>query len=170
LQAVRLLVDADASLVLKACGEHFETPLHRAAQSRETSCIAELLIKNGADVNAVTLTGETPLMLSELVGTTQLLLKAGAAVNSRCMLGSTVLHFVAASAENAGMLCCLLKAGADATATNTVGNAPAEVAVLRGLDTAALLQRAEADQRRKQTHKPAAALPEQLQLSKSSRG
>jgi ankyrin repeat protein len=124
MQIVKLLVDADPALVLKACGPTAVPPLHRAACFCSRADVTEFLIKSGADANAGTLTGETPLMRSAHVANTQLLLKAGAAVNARCMLGDTVLHFAAATGAQAGVICCLLKAGADATATDSVGSTP----------------------------------------------
>jgi Ankyrin repeats (many copies)/Mediator complex subunit 3 fungal/Ankyrin repeat len=159
LQAFRLLVSADSSLVLKGCGEDYETPLHRAVKCRCSIDMVQLLIKTGADVKAVTVTGETPLMFSKDVAVTQLLLNAGAAVNARCMLGDTVLHSAAERNVSAGVVCCLLKAGADATATDAAGSTPADVALERRCSTATLLQRAAADQLSKQQHAAVAALP-----------
>jgi hypothetical protein len=62
-------------------------------------------------------------------------------------------------------LCCLLKAGADATATDSTGSTPAAVALLHGhTAAAALLQRAEADQRSKQQQQLAAPLSADRQI------
>jgi trimeric autotransporter adhesin len=107
--------------------------------------------------------------------TAQLLLDAGAAVNARCLLGSAVLHAAAAGGVGVGLICCLLKAGADATATDTVGSTPADVALAFGHSTAAaLLQRAAADrqckqqQQQQQQNSVALPLPEFLTLSKAA--
>jgi Ankyrin repeats (3 copies) len=173
MQTVKLLVDADDTVVLKACGAAHETPLHRAVGFHSGVDVVDLLIKSGADVNAATRTGETALMFAKDAANTQLLLEAGAAVNARCMLGCTVLHIAAERGASAGVICSLLKAGADATATDAVGNTPAEVAqAWRQSAAAALLQRAEADQCSKQqpSTAAAAALPDELRFSKSCRG
>ena len=106
------------------------------------------------------------LMLTSKASILQLLLDAGAAVNTRDSMGNTVLHAFAQSGYSAGILCCLLKAGADATATDTTGSAPAAVALAHGHTVAAaLLQRAEADQRSKQQQQQRAApLPVDRQI------
>jgi 23S rRNA maturation mini-RNase III len=171
LQTIKLLIDADKTLVLRACGAARETPLHRAVSCCSSVDVVEFVIKNGAVVNAASHFGETSLMLTKDAAVAQLLLKAGADVNARCMRGNTVLHSAAERGVGAGVICCLLKAGADATATDTVSSTPADVALAFGHSaTAALLQRAEADQRSKQQQPVAAALPFAMQLSKDSRG
>ena len=76
-----------------------------------------------------------------------MLLEAGADVNARDYLDNTVLHHAAAHGLSAGVICCLLKAGADATAENTLCDTAAEVAqAYKHSATEALLSRAELDQ------------------------
>jgi trimeric autotransporter adhesin len=126
-------------------------PLLLALGSGCSTGVISLMIERGADVHATGRYGQTALMVLRTAAAAQLLLDAGAAVNARCSLGSTVLHSAAARALNAGLICCLLKAGADATATDTLSSTPADVAAVYGHSaTAALLQRAAADQRSKQ--------------------
>jgi ankyrin repeat protein len=87
-------------------------------------------------------------MLARELSVVQLLLDAGAAVNATCADGSTALHQAAGLGLNAAVLRCLLKAGADATATDNEGLDAAAVAAKSGYAAAAaLLQRAADDQR-----------------------
>jgi ankyrin repeat protein len=166
-----LLVDADSCLVRRAFGPARGTPLHRAVVLCSRADVVKLLIRSGADADNTTLTGETPLMLSKDAAVSLVLLNAGAAVNAGCSLGCTVLHTVVQKGASVGVICCLLKAGADATAIDTVGSTAAEVALAFGhSSSAALLQRAEADRRSMVSHSTAALLPDELQISKRSRG
>jgi hypothetical protein len=135
------------------------------------------MVKAGADVHATERHGQTSLMYVVTVAAAQLLLDAGAAVNARCTLGSIVLHSAAARGVSAGVICCLLKAGADATATDTVGSTPADTAAVFGHSAvAALLHRAAADQRcrrqqqqqQQQQQSVAMPLPEHLQLGRAA--
>jgi hypothetical protein len=67
-------------------------------------------------------------------------------VHARDYLGSTVLHNAAAQDLSAGVMCCLLKADADANAVNTNYDTAAEVAeVHKHIVTATLLRRAESN-------------------------
>jgi ankyrin len=76
-------------------------PLHYAAsrvnfveppECTEGTKIVELLIRKGADVNAITGYGATPLHLSSNAATTRLLLEHGARVNAVNRDGETPLH------------------------------------------------------------------------------
>jgi ankyrin repeat protein len=128
------------------------TPLHWALQRRPISTeVVRCLLERGANVNATTNTGKSALMLARELPVVRLLLAAGAAVNAKSTDGTTALHKAAKLGLSAAVVCCLLKAGADATALNSEGHEPAAVAVQHGhTATAALLQRAAADQRSKQ--------------------
>jgi trimeric autotransporter adhesin len=132
------------------------SPLHIASEvSQQTAELVSLLIQSGADVNAATNDKVTPLMLARELSVVRLLLEAGAAVNAKCSDGTAVLHQAAKLGLSAAVICCLLKAGGDATAANSEGHNAAAVAVKHGhTATAALLQRAAGDQR---TASPAAA-------------
>lgn len=73
-----------------------ETPLTIAAESNWHPDMVELLIKNGADINAVGLTDMTALMVAAERGnsnTVELLLKYGADVNIEDHFGRTALSF-----------------------------------------------------------------------------
>jgi Ankyrin repeat len=134
------------------------------------TCNVTYLVSAGADVNAVNFLGNTPLMHAQTVETLQLLLDAGADVNARSSVGSTVLHVEALYSADLDRIACLLAAGADATATDTVGSTPAETAAAEGhTAAAALLQKAEAEQRSMQSHQRAAPLAADLHIAKDSR-
>jgi ankyrin repeat protein len=143
-------------------------PLLIALRKGCSTDVISVMIECGADVHATGRYGQTSLMAASTVAAAQLLLDAGAAVNARCSLGSTVLHALAERGVGAGVICCLLKAGADATATDTLGCTPAEVALaFRHSSLAGLLQRAAADQQSNQQQQQAETLtlPECLTLS-----
>jgi ankyrin repeat protein len=132
-------------------GSSSVTPLLAAVSRGCSTEVANVLIASGADIDATDIQGTPVLRYAEEVSMVGLLLGAGAAVNARDSIGSTVLHSAAQRGSSTGVICCLLKADADTTATDTTGSTPAEVALAFGhTATAALLQRAEADQRSKQ--------------------
>jgi Ankyrin repeat len=111
--------------------------------------LVSLLIKSGADVNVKSNNKVTPLMLARELPVVRLLLDSGAAVDARSADDATGLHKAAERGLSAAVICCLLKAGADATAVNNHGHEPAAVAAKHGhTAAAALLQHAAADQRR----------------------
>jgi Ankyrin repeats (3 copies) len=150
---VRLLVaSAGTAATVNALQNHtLCTPLLLALGPRRSPELVKFLADSGADVNASNSKGETPLMLAMELPLLKLLLEAGAAVNATSADGSTALHYAAKQGVNAAVICCLLKAGADATATDSKGLDAAAVAAERGhAAVAALLQRAADDQRSKQ--------------------
>jgi ankyrin repeat protein len=151
MQTLELLVKSSVPSLINAQDKsQGMTPLFVALEHKRSAEVISYLISCGADVNTANTLGTTPLMLADNVTVLRLLLTAGAVVNARCLLGSTVLHRAAEVGASAAHVCCLLTAGADATATDTVGNTAGQVAAECGhTATAALLQRAEADQRSK---------------------
>ncbi|MDP6680000.1 MAG: ankyrin repeat domain-containing protein, partial [Verrucomicrobiota bacterium] len=81
------------------------TPLHHAAMYGHKE-IAELLIANGADVNAKNKQAATPLHLAALGGhkghkkVAELLINGGADVNAKGLLGATPLDFSITKKQN----------------------------------------------------------------------
>jgi uncharacterized protein len=142
-----MLLAAMHPALINAQGKEDVTPLHCAVSKQWSAEIVSLLIKHGADVHAKCSLGQTPLFYSIDVASTRILLEASADVNARDYYGYTVLHNAAAQGRSTGVICCLLKAGADATAVNTVYDTAAEVAqAYKHSATAALLSRAARDQ------------------------
>jgi Ankyrin repeats (3 copies) len=159
---VRLLVaSGGTAATVNALQNHtLCTPLLLALGPRRSPELVKFLADSGADVNASNSKGETPSMLAMELPLLKLLLEAGAAVNATSADGSTALHYAAKQGVSAGIICCLLKAGADAAATDSKGLDAAAVAAERGhAAAAALLQRAADDQRSKQQQQTAAATP-----------
>jgi Ankyrin repeats (3 copies)/Ankyrin repeat len=148
MQAVRLLVDKGGAATINAGDQHGYSPLHVAVgEAQQPAALVSLLISSGADVNAETNDKVTPLMLARELPVVRQLLGAGATVNAKSADGTTALHKAAELGLSAAAVCCLLKAGADATTTDSEGYDAAAVAVKHGhTATAALLQRAASDQ------------------------
>ena len=101
------------------------TPLHAAAlaNARQT---AEVLLQNGADINAKAKDGTTPLHAAALANarqTAEVLLQNGADANAKDEDGTTLLH--AAALANARQTAeVLLQNGADANARDKDGTTP----------------------------------------------
>ncbi|XP_053928296.1 nuclear factor NF-kappa-B p100 subunit isoform X1 [Cuculus canorus] len=110
-----------APYLLRLPNFHGLLPVHLAVKARSLACL-DLLIRKGADVNAVERQGgRTPLHLAvemeNLNMATHLVKKLGADVNSRTFAGNTPLH-LAASLGSPTLTKLLLKAGADVLCEN----------------------------------------------------
>ena len=115
------------------------TPLHYAS----TKEIVELLIAKGADVNAKSSDGSTPLHDAAYYGRTviaELLIAKGADVNAKDDdQGRTPLHWANSTKEIADLL---IAEGANVNAKTKFGETPLDAAILLGqTETAALLRK-----------------------------
>jgi Ankyrin repeat len=171
---VKLLVAAMEPTLINTQDNLGCTPLHCAVEEQRSAETVSLLIEHGADVHARCSIGQTPLFYSSEAAVTRLLLKTGAAVNLRDYLCNTVLHNAAALGLSAGVICCLLEAGANPYIPNSLCDSPAEVAeVHKHFAAAALLQRAEDDHagtaKRRQRAPRSPALPAHLAIEPQRR-
>lgn len=107
---IRMLLEAGADV--NKCTEHGSSPLDTAVRHNRLK-MAEILIKNGADINSMA-DEETPLMLAATgyKEICQLLIDEGAEIDKENKDGWTALSFAAAS-EAKGCGTMLLKAGAN---------------------------------------------------------
>ncbi|XP_061315317.1 nuclear factor NF-kappa-B p100 subunit isoform X1 [Pezoporus flaviventris] len=110
-----------APYLLRLPNFHGLLPVHLAVKAKSLACL-DLLVRKGADVNAVERQGgRTPLHLAvemeNLNMATHLVKKLGADVNRRTFAGNTPLH-LAAGLGSPTLTKLLLKAGADVLCEN----------------------------------------------------
>jgi uncharacterized protein len=150
--AKHLLVVPGADADIHARTSQGLTPLHDAARFGADS-VAQLLLQRGASADVKSYIGRTPLMMATTVPVVKLLLAAGADATAADDLGMTVLQCQATSGACAGIVCPLLKVGADHTVPVSINGTSATAARLAGIKghfaLEALLSRA-ADDYRKQ--------------------
>ncbi len=112
--------------VARSLGEADMTPLHWAARAGALRC-AKWLLKQGADVDAQTVAGRTPLHMAGGPEMLWLLAAEGADLNAQDSKGRTPLHqaMYGGDLEEAEVLIVL---GADVRIPNRRGKTPLEVA------------------------------------------
>jgi len=157
------------SLIMQGCNtsgadEAFErTPLHWAAWSGAVR-IGEMLIDQGADMEADDLQSFTPMHLAAERGQSAfiaLLLTRGASTNARSTNGNTPIHY-AANNNQAAAASKLLTAMHDKHPTNNEGLSPADIAQAKGhVGLARSLEAARGAAPKPEWHRPAflGALP-----------
>ncbi|KAK2753368.1 hypothetical protein FQN55_003497 [Onygenales sp. PD_40] len=118
--------------------EDSEAVIHFAASSGSENTV-KLMLEYGADVNARTSQGSTPLhkaLEAGKEGIVELLIDAGADVNSPLLFARTPLHFVAGLGQEK-VAAHLLRKGADRTKRDVFGSYPFQVAQRYGFESMA---------------------------------
>jgi len=90
----------------------------------ENDEMVQILLDAGADVNASTVTQETPIMYSTKKSIIQMLTKAGANLNHTDCYGETCLHYCFRDWHSLYALKYFLEQGANPNATNPEGQTP----------------------------------------------
>jgi len=118
---LRRLIEAGA--IVNKSDEAGSTPLHRATRKKEN---IEILLAHGANINAVTARGQTPLMVAvnnpicsrEIV---QTLLARKPNIDTKDSSGQTALIIAAQKTNRAEIITLLLNAGANAKLEDNTG-------------------------------------------------
>ena len=137
---LRLLLKSNPSLV-KSTDQYGSTPLHGAAGEEDTQ-VVDLLLTNGADINAKNNDGVSPIHVAVYPRMAAYLITKGADINLPSSNGDTPLHTFAAEAEGLDVMEVLLKAGANPNLRNRQGQLPIDIATSRKEgDKASLLKK-----------------------------
>lgn len=128
-EEVRRLVNQD-TWMKSVVDKDFSLLLHLAAESGNVE-IVKILIDNGADINALTNLGDTPMdraIIFNNINVVELLLEEGFEIN-KSINGKTTPLCVAVVFNKLSIVEFLLKNGADATFKNKVGETPLHFAI-----------------------------------------
>ncbi len=124
-----IILALGAARELTDCGRWNTPEFFRWANVTEVAACLE----TGAEVDARTESGRTPLHLAASAGADLTviwrLIEAGASLNARTESGLTPLHFAAANTDNPAVIAALLAAGAEVNAQSEDGWTPLHVAV-----------------------------------------
>src|ERR1700712_5476236 len=134
IQELKTLLDQKANV--NVYDDDSDHVLMYAAMYASADCM-DLLIKNGANVNATNKSNEAPLMwCNHDIGKSKLLLQNKADINAVAKTGNTALLTASVGCGQYEMIKLLLDNGADALARNNKGETPLYRVALFG-DTAA---------------------------------
>lgn len=139
IETVKMLVAENRELV-NVPDEFGQTPLHLAAASGQEE-IAEFLITQDADVNALNTVNQSVLLYAAYTGNAEIaekLIANGAILNDQDAFGRAPLHY-AARQHNYEALILLIEKGAELDIKDNIGETPLHFAVRWGYDDIAEL-------------------------------
>ena len=126
IEAVKQYLSAGADVNEKAVNWNGFTPLHLAASMKGNKEIVELLIAKGADVNANSESGSTPLHGANNGEIVELLITKGSNVNARTGVGQTPLLLAVIFGQKE-IVKILVAKGADVHARDDAGVTPLDM-------------------------------------------
>jgi uncharacterized protein len=129
LRGVKAIIKQRPKILFETDPKGF-TILHLAATEDQTE-IQTILIQAGANVNAKTKDGFTPLHMASVPEFAELLLRNGADANARALNGDTPLHSIAAETDKTDVMEVLLKFGANPKLINKSGQTALDIAKSR---------------------------------------
>ncbi len=142
MQVVEELLAKNPTLIRAIDNDHFSVMHYAAgADPQDSLAVPALLVGNGADINAITRWGRTPLHIAAERGNVRLvefLIEHGAMIDPMSHTRNTPLH-EAIEGNHKKVVELLLVHGADPAPSNSYGRTPSQVVERRGHDEIAEL-------------------------------
>jgi ankyrin repeat protein len=136
--SLKLIIEHGFDLEIRCC-DYGSTALMYAAQSGQLACV-QLLIDNGANVQATNTCGRTAVHFASSSDIINVLVKNGANVNAVSKDGDTPLHEAFTVGRINSTIRALISNGADINKSNKLGRTPLHLALKFPNDTTLILE------------------------------